>query len=210
MSPRPRTVTDEAILGATQRMMSRLGPIRLTLADVAREAGLSPATLVQRFGSKRGLLLAVSTGAADSVDACFDAIRAQHRSPLAALIAAATFMTQFTTRPEELANHLAFLQIDLSDPDFHKLTLEMSVRHQARYEALLKETVTAGELRPCDTAGLARAIGAMSGGSLIAWAIHREGTAEHWVKADLATLLGPYKRTTRKPRLARKRRGHRS
>src|SRR5262245_35534652 len=134
--PRPRTITDEAILMATQRAMSRLGPVKLTLAEVAKEAGLSAATLVQRFGSKRGLLLALSTGAAESVDGCFEMIRAKHRSPLAALLDAATFMTEFTSTPEEMANHLAFLQIDLSDPDFYRLMLEMSERHLAGYEAL--------------------------------------------------------------------------
>ena len=197
MSPRPRTVTDEAILHATHRAMSRLGPTRLTLAEVAKDAGLSPATLVQRFGSKRGLLLALSTDAAESIDACFEMLRAQHRSPLATLISAATFMTQHTASPQELANHLAFLQIDLSDPDFHRLTLQMSVQHLAGYTTLLNDAVKAGELRRCDTARLARVISAVSGGSLIAWAIHREGTAEAWVKEDLATLLVPYRRSRR-------------
>ena len=51
--------------------MSRLGPARLTLAEVAKEAGLSPATLVQRFGSKRGLMLALWAAAVEGVDACF-------------------------------------------------------------------------------------------------------------------------------------------
>ena len=36
--------------------MQRLGPTQLTLADVAKEAGVVPATLIQRFGTKRGLL----------------------------------------------------------------------------------------------------------------------------------------------------------
>jgi hypothetical protein len=107
-------------------------------------------------------------------------------------------MTTHTTSPEELANHLAFLQNDLSDPDFHRLTLEMSKRTQAGYEAILKEAIAAGELVPCDVAKLARAISALSGGSLIGWAIHREGTATKWVKRDLATLLTPYKRRTRR------------
>jgi AcrR family transcriptional regulator len=174
--------------------MSRLGPVRLTLAEVAREAGLSPATLVQRFGSKRGLLLALSTGAAGSVDECFDQLRAAHRSPLATLMAAATLMTEHTVNPEELANHLAFLQIDLSDPDFHRLTLDMSTRTVAGYKALLDEAIAAGELTPCNTARLARATNAVAGGALIAWAIHREGTAKAWVTADLMTLLEPYRR----------------
>jgi AcrR family transcriptional regulator len=209
MSPRPRTVTDEEILGATARAISRLGPARFTLADVARDVGLSPATLLQRFGSKRDLLLALAGLGVDSVDACFDAVRAAHpTSPLAALVEAATEMTRHMQTPEELANGLAFLQIDLSDPDFHRLALENSNLIQAGYRALLDDAVAAGELLPCDTTRLARAVGAISGGSPIAWAIHREGSAEGWVREDLATLLGPYRRekakATRKKRKASK------
>lgn len=40
---------------------------------------------------------------------------------------------------------------------------------------------------------MARAINAISGGSLISWAVFREGTAEKWVKRDLETLIGPYR-----------------
>lgn len=53
MSPRPRRIDDAALLDAAGRVVSRLGPAKFTLADVAREAGLSPAALVQRFGSTR-------------------------------------------------------------------------------------------------------------------------------------------------------------
>ena len=192
MSPRPRTVSDIDILTATHRVISRLGPNRFTLADVAKESGLSPATLVQRFGSKRGLLLALAKLGKDSVGACFDAARSANRSPLDALLAAATEMTRHVKSPEELANGLAFLQIDLSDADFHALALENSRRIEAGYRALLDDAVKSGGLQPCDTRRLARTVGAVSGGSLIAWAIHREGTAEAWVRADLNTLLAPY------------------
>jgi len=198
VSPRPRTIPDADILMAALRVMARLGPVRLTLADVAREIGLSPATLVQRFGSKRGLLLAVAASGTEGIEACFAMVRAAHRSPLAALIAAATEMSRMATSPEELANHLAFLQIDLSDPDFHRHTLDMSRRTNAGYRAFLDEAVSAGELVPCDTARLARAVSAIAGGSLIGWAIFREGTAEAFVRADLDTLLEPYTRPPKK------------
>jgi AcrR family transcriptional regulator len=65
MSPRPRTVDDAAIAMAIGRVITKLGPAKLTLAAIAREAGLSPATLVQRFGSKRNLLVKLSGGAGD-------------------------------------------------------------------------------------------------------------------------------------------------
>src|SRR6478735_5661353 len=118
---RRKVTPDVDVLTATQRVISKTGPTRLTLADVAREAGLAPATLLQRFGSKRGLLLALVQTGADGVDACFVAVRAAHRSPLTALIAAATDMTRHIKTPDELANGLAFLLMDVSDPEFHKI-----------------------------------------------------------------------------------------
>jgi AcrR family transcriptional regulator len=207
MSPRPRTKDDAAILDAAGRIISRIGPAKFTLADIAGEVGLSAATLLQRFGSKRGLLLALAESARDSVEACFAAVRAANDSPLQALVAAATDMTKYVQSPEEMANHLAFLQTDLSDPAFYAVMLQNSTRIEAGYRSLLDEAVAAGELTPCDTMRLARAVGAMSGGSLIGWAIHRQGTAEAWVRGDLETLLNPYRvrRRARRPLIANRR-----
>lgn len=193
MSPRPRTVSDDEILAATHRTMARLGPVKLTLSEVAKEARLSPATLVQRFGSKRQLMLAVATSAVGYVDECFVALRAQQSSPLAALIEAATEMARHTTSPEELANSLAYLQIDVGDPDFRKPMLEMSRKTIEGYRGLLDAAVAAGELRPCDTLRLARAVSALSGGSLINWGVFQKGQANTWVRSDLDTLLAPYR-----------------
>ena len=212
MTPRPRTVSDEEILGATARTISRLGPVRMTLADVGKEVGLSPATLLQRFGSKRGLLLALAKIGVESVESCFTGARQLHTSPVAALLHAATEMTRHMSTPEELANGLAFLQIDLSDREFRALALENSRRVVAGYRALIDDAIEAGELESCDSAQLARAVEALSGGSLIGWAIHRKGDAEKWVREDLLTLLAPHrryptKRATRAPaRVARSRR----
>jgi AcrR family transcriptional regulator len=58
--PRARSVPDAEILKAAARVIGRNGPLKLTLADVGREVGLAPATLLQRFGSKRGLRLALA------------------------------------------------------------------------------------------------------------------------------------------------------
>jgi AcrR family transcriptional regulator len=194
MAGRPRTVSDEDLINATIRVMARLGPVKLTLAEVAREAGVTAATLVQRFGSKRGMMLKIAADAAAFGDACFEMVRVAHpESPLAALVAAVSGMSSLAATPEELANSLAFLQIDISDPDFHVHTLAMSKKTVAGYRALLKEAVAAGELTPHDTLRMARAINAIAGGSLISWAVFREGTAEKWLRRDLETLLAPYK-----------------
>jgi len=205
MSPRHRTASDADIIAAAGKVIGRLGPAKLTLANVGKEIGLSAATLVQRFGSKRGLLLAMATSAAESVDACFDMVRAAHRSPLAALVAAATDMTRYLDTPEEVANSLAFLQMDLSDPDFHQLMVINSKRMLEGYRRLLREAVEAGELVECDTQRLARAISAVCGGSLIGWAVFRQGTAVAWVRADVDTVLEPYRTRSRGSKLRSRR-----
>jgi hypothetical protein len=107
-------------------------------------------------------------------------------------------MTRHMQTPAELANGLAFLQIDVSDPDFHALALENARRTEGGYHTLIEAAVAAGELRPCDTRRLARAVNSLAGGSLISWAILREGTAESWVRGDLAALLDPYRAIARK------------
>lgn len=55
---RPRSVPDEALLDAALAVMRRAGPDGVTFAAVSAASGLAAATLVQRFGSKRGLLRA--------------------------------------------------------------------------------------------------------------------------------------------------------
>ena len=188
MSPRPRGTSDEDLLAATHRVVSRLGP-NLTLGDVAKEAGVSPATLVQRFGSKRGLLLAYAAAGSADVSTEFTGIRARHRSPLAALHDLARCIAAMADTPETLSNSLAFLQMDLFDPDFHRHALAHSRGMRAGIKALLDDAVDAGELRRTDTDSLARAVQAMLGGSLLQWAIDREGKAADRVSQDLDALL---------------------
>jgi AcrR family transcriptional regulator len=203
MSPRPKLVEDAALLAGTARVIERLGPVRLTLADVAKEVGLAPATLVQRFGSKRGLLLAVARQGAGSVREEFARIRAAHRSPLAALAGVAECMAQMARTPQALANGLAFFQIDIADREFHRLALQHARQFRAELRAILDEAVRAGELRQCATARLANALQGLIGGSLMNWAIHREGKAAAWIAADLETLLRPL-RTGRRSAARRK------
>jgi len=192
MSPRPRQNTDLEILYAAFRAIARLGPGRLTLADVAREAKVSPASLVQRFGSKRALLLAASSDAAGGHVFIFEGLRAKHRSPRAALYGLAECMSVMGETPELVAHTLAFLQFDLTDADFHQHALKGSIGFHAGLYALVKDGIAAGELIKCDAGRLARALQATLNGSILGWAIHRDGAMAAWIRRDLRTVLDPY------------------
>lgn len=188
---RHRGLTDDQVIAAAVRAIGRDGPSRLTLAGVAREAGLAPATLLQRFGSKRGLLFGAARAGTAGLAECFAQARARNRSPLRSVFAAVEMMARMAETPDALANRLAFLQIDLTDPDFRRLAREHARAAEHGYQALLEAAVAAGELVRCDTARLARVIHALAGGSLLAWAIHREGPVTAWLRRDLETVLKP-------------------
>lgn len=201
MSPRPRAASDEQIFDAVTVVVSRLGPIRLTLADIAGEVGVTAGALVQRFGSKRELLLAASRHGHRKVHDSFAALRAAQPSPLAALAAYATGMARVAGTPEEMANQLAFQDMELTDPDFHEPALLYFLAERDEVRRLLEDAVAAGELEEgTDTARLARMFQAVLSGGRVLWAALREGSYDVWVREDLDSLLAPY-RPKRKRRL---------
>ncbi len=193
MSPRPQKVSDDDVFMAAQRAMSRLGPGELTLAEIAKEAGVTAGLLVQRFGSKRELLLALSERFSGGTGELFAELRKAHRSPLAVLRAYCEGMAHLASSPAALARNFAYLQIDLTDPDFRK---HLSVQARATREELrklIKDAIEAGELsRVANPKQLARTVEAVVAGSMMSWAYYQEGTAAKWMRYDLDAVLKPY------------------
>lgn len=193
MSPRPRKASDDEVFAAATRVMARCSPAEMTLAMIAGEAGLTAGALVQRFGSKRALLLALAGRFAGSTNQLFDGLRASSASPLAALRAYADCMAGLGASANALANSLSWLQQDLTDPDFRRCTQLQARASRRELHRLVEDAVERGELvADAEPAALARAIEVTVGGSLMAWAIHQEGTCRAWVRQDLEALLKPY------------------
>jgi len=193
--PRPRTVDDGTIFQAVSEVLGREGPAKLTLGRIAKAAGLAAPTLVQRFGSKLGLLRAMSkafeSGNADSVDR----LRAEHSSPLARSREFVLCYVGMAASPDVLVNYtLAYLQLDIKDPVLRRHALASGRQQEAALEAMLAEAVAAGELsrrsRPRD---LAQVLIRLASGSLLAWAVHRTGTARAWLARDVDYVLAPYR-----------------
>jgi AcrR family transcriptional regulator len=178
---------------AAFRAISALGPERLTLNDVAREAGVSAAALVQRFGSKRALLLAAAADAASGSKYIFPGLKARYRSPLAALLGLADCMALLGTTPEAIGNTLAFLQTGLTEPDFHGHALAGSRGMRDGIRELVRQAIQRGELVRCNAARLASALQATLNGSQVTWAVHREGSMAAWIRRDLKVVLAPYR-----------------
>lgn len=191
MSPRPRTIDDAEILMAAQRVMQRVGPANFTLQRVSDEAGLAPATLIQRFGSKRQLLRALSDSAPGHSAAIVAAMREQHDSPLAVAREFLLCFAEMARTPKEMAHHLAYFQLDLTDPVMHRNLVRMSREHVDTVAALLDEAVQTGELVPHDTKRRAHLLHTVASGGLLTWATFRAGTARDWIARDLDDVLTP-------------------
>lgn len=194
MSPRPRKVTDAQIFEAVRSVMAAVNPPDLTLAAIAQEAGITAAVLVQRFGSKRALLLALSANyASASENQYIEGVLREHASPLAALRAYARCFAEMAASPASLARSLAYLQIDLTDEDFRRNLVKQARATDAGLRKLVHTALVAGELKPSTKpAKLARTIGAVLTGSMISWGFYREGTAANWMLDDLHAVLAPH------------------
>jgi AcrR family transcriptional regulator len=194
--PRPRTVSDEAILDAVLALAHRVGPSRVTFAAAAAEVGLSAATLVQRFGTKRELLLAADKRGIDLWVGALE--RSTAASPLARVVEGLELAAGPDTTPEQMANSVAMLQLDLADPDFHAETLRGARAVRDRIAHDLRSALAAGELRhSTDVAALAKLVETTYHGAMIGWAIHRQGTLAGWMREQVEAVLAPHRAATR-------------
>jgi AcrR family transcriptional regulator len=193
MSPRPQKVSDEQLFQATFAVMNRVSPTELTLSAIAEEAGVTPAVIVQRFGSKRDLLLALTRKFSESSGDLVVQCARQHSSPLHALRAYAECAAGMAASPAAYVRSLAYLQADLSDAEFRRLLAKHAKATRTELQRLIAAAVDAGELRAdVSPARLARTLEALLGGSLLTWVIYQEGSAAKWVRADFDALLQPY------------------
>lgn len=195
MSPRPRKVSDDEVLAAAYTVMQQRGPGELTLAQIADQAGVTAGALVQRFGSKRDLLLKLSERFSGGTSEMFARLRSAHRSPLATLRAYSDCMAGMAETPASLLRNLQYLQIDLTDPDFRRHLAKSAKATRDELQKLIREAIEAKELVTATNARqLARTIEAVIGGSMLSWAFYQEGTSSKWMRDDLNAILKPYLR----------------
>ena len=101
-------------------MIGRCGP-GFTLAQVAAEAGVAVGTVAQRFGSKSGLLEAMSRRATRRAVEQMRACAERADDPVDGLRAAAVAVYAVLGDAEEAANHLGQLGVDIGDPVLRSL-----------------------------------------------------------------------------------------
>src|SRR6478735_6882275 len=141
---RPRTFDDAHVLQAMGKVLLARGPAGLTLAAVGAEAGIAASTLLQRFGSRRALLLAFARSQGDVPKAVFDAATQAHPAPLDALVEALVALAKPFGAKEARAQGLSFLQADMVDDELHTIAVHQFEDVEFRIEDQLSRAHLAG------------------------------------------------------------------
>ncbi|HEY5072195.1 MAG TPA: TetR/AcrR family transcriptional regulator [Caulobacteraceae bacterium] len=181
---RQKTISDEAVLDAAMGVMFAKGPSDFTLADIAQAAGIAPATLVQRFGDKRRLILATLARDNEMFARILAELPINHGA--AAVIAVLRLLTPDIDDAGVFSDQLLWLRQDMRDPDLNRLARE-------RFEKL-REAI-APRLPPLAIAPAKAAllVEAQWQGALNQWGIAPEGRLVDFVTRSLAawfTLVG--------------------
>jgi len=177
--PRPKLLSDDEVLDATQRVIRRRGPSRFTLADVAGEVGLARSTLIQRFASRERLYLGVmerGTARLQSELAALPGGRGPQAlwrflQALVGVLESERIDEYLLTVVEELAHsvlaHLARTRLRLlRDAIAERLPAELTERDE-----------------------LARHLQVVLQGASMQWAVEREGELSAFVVRRLCTAL---------------------
>jgi len=190
---RPQKATDEQIFAAAYRVMQRVAPPEFTLGAIAAEAGVTAGLLVQRFGSKRGLMVRLAELSAGASAGFIEGLRDRYASPLAVLRAYVDCMADLAASPEAFSRSLAYLVDDLRDPDLRRHLETQARRTRGAITKLLTDAVARGELvGRANPKQLARTVETIIGGSMLTWATYRKGAAVRWMRQDLELVLAPF------------------
>jgi AcrR family transcriptional regulator len=177
---RPREITDERMHTAAALVIGRLGP-GFTLADVAAEARVAVGTVAQRFGSKHGLLVAMTKQA---IAGMRDGMRVAGDDPVEALVAAYAPLDD----PATAANNLAQLSVDLADPELRALMADFYAAMEAEIARLI------GRTDPGAPANAARILTAVADGTAIHWSARPAGGLAERLRADLTAVTAGWTR----------------
>lgn len=182
------------MLRAAGAVIGRLGP-GFTLADVAGEAGIAAGTLVRRFGSKHGLLVAMSRASTEET-------RRELRGALAAAGDPVEAVTETLVRryaplddPATAPNHLAQLAFDLADERLRALLAEYHAAVREELEPVLRRAVAAGALPGAPAPRVAAGIlTALADGTAVHWSTRPAGSLTERLRTDLGAVIEAWRR----------------
>lgn len=179
---RPRRIADEDVIEAVAALVVRDGPAALTFASASAATGLSPATLVQRFGSREALLHAALGWMWDQLDLATAAADAGHPVDPEGAVALLLALSTGYGAGDEAARGLVLLGEDLKDP----VLRARGVLWHATLVAALGRRLSAD---PAQRPVLGRLLASQWQGAVHWWAFTQEGPLRAHLRRELGGWL---------------------
>ena len=180
--PRPKTQSDADVLAVAHRLIHERGPDALTFASLARACGLSASTLVQRFGSKAGLVQSALLHAWDRLDEKTARLAAAAPKTPEGAIALLVALSCDYGDIETYAEGLLVLREDLRDP-------ALRARGAAWKEALCRALDACFAQVPHAPQGIGLLLASQWQGSLLWWSFEPREDVERYVEASLKRFV---------------------
>jgi AcrR family transcriptional regulator len=180
--PRPKSQSDEQLLDAALALVHSGGVDRLTFAALSDRCGLSAATLVQRFGTKAGLIQRTLLHAWDKLQARTQELASSVPKTPDGAVELLVGLSRHDGDVEAYAEGLLILREDLRDPVLR--------RRGAAWEAAL--TAAIGECFasvPDAPSAIGFALAAHWQGALIWWAFGAQRPLDDYLAESLRTLI---------------------
>jgi AcrR family transcriptional regulator len=184
---RPRSITDERLLGAASIVIGRDGP-EFTLAEVAAQADVAVGTVAKRFGGKAGLLHALTTWSSARTVARMRSAATEAGGGVAGVRAA--LLSWFELEPATATNHLAQLGVDLIDPELRS----QLARLLSDVDGQLRKLLAAADLPGAPSNRIAaRVLVGLVNGAALNWSVRPNGHLRERIAGDLDAVLDGWK-----------------
>jgi AcrR family transcriptional regulator len=181
--PRVKTLSDNDLLDQALEVLLEKGPGGFTLPAVGRTVGLSPSTLIQRFGSKRGLLDRVLARSTAHLETALQD-RPQTGAPRRDLVDWVVSLSSPQRTPAHVAGNLTLLKEDITDP-----ARRVAAQH---HTGLMREGIAAylAAIGSPSPATHARMFEAHWTGLVLQWAmVETDQSIDAWLEDGLGSLL---------------------
>lgn len=191
--PRKKKVEDSTILKIILEVIIKKGATTFSLEDLSKKTGLAPATLLQRFGSKKNILHKAIELSNQDLKVSF-ANKAINQSPLQEIIDIYLNLSIPFSSPIDIANGLDILKLDITEKKLNELTRKHFEIRRNKIKSLIVLAQENGEISSKeDSIHIAWNLECLWQGSIMLWALIGKGKLRLWLKERFFTYLKSHK-----------------
>jgi AcrR family transcriptional regulator len=188
--PRKKILDDKTILQCAFEVILKVGASDFNLQDLSKKTGLSPSTLIQRFGSKKNILLEAIKLARQNLKEDLNKITLSHKSPTQQIINIYLEPVNLLKSPESVAKTLDLIKLEIKQKKLKPLVRDFFRIRRKKIKVLIIAGQKEQEIRSnLNSLQIISHLETLWHGSIVLWALIGKNTAHEWLKKELHFFL---------------------